>query len=92
MRVFAQDLAKLEGLVTSVSAAALHGLDRTDTQRKVDLVLQRIESITKVLLCLHATGMLGSSPCGDSPHQHHQRAYTAPERFYCLLPCRLGNA
>ncbi len=43
-----QDLAKLEGLVTSVGAAALHGLDRADTQRKVDLVLQRVEAITKV--------------------------------------------
>ena len=34
--------------MTSVGAAALHGLDRADTQRKVDLVLKRIAAITKV--------------------------------------------
>ena len=37
--------------MTSVSAAALHGLDRADTQRKFDLMLQRIKSMTKVMSC-----------------------------------------
>ena len=34
--------------MTAVSAAALHGLGRTDTQRKVDLLLHRIDTITEV--------------------------------------------
>ena len=38
--------------MTSVGAAALHGLDRADMQRKVGSVLQRIESITKVCPCV----------------------------------------
>ena len=59
-----QDLARLEGLVTSVGAAALHGLDRADTQRKVDLVLRRIESITKVSLNTTAF-VCGASCCSE---------------------------
>ena len=50
--------------MTSVGAAALHGLDRADTQRKVDLVLRRIASITKVPL-RGSSGGLHSACCHD---------------------------
>ena len=44
----AQELGALEGFVKSAAAAALHGLDKADTRRKMDLVQQRIASISKV--------------------------------------------
>ena len=64
--------------MTSVGAAALHGMDRADTQRKVDSVLQRIGSITKVLCRRSSPGVLPSRSRLDAQLQiSHGKVLTA---------------
>ena len=41
-------MSGLESLSKSAAAAALHGLDRAETKRKMDLLLERIDSLTMV--------------------------------------------
>lgn len=43
-----QELDSLEDLTKSASAAALHGLDKAETKRKMEALLERIDSLAKV--------------------------------------------